>query len=74
VLRGAAGRLVLLYPPTYSPWLNPIEMLWRQFRREVTHCELFATVQALLAATRDFFDRYNRRPGGVCSILGAHPA
>jgi transposase len=27
VLRGAAGRLVLLYLPTYSPWLNPIEML-----------------------------------------------
>ena len=32
VLRGAAGRLVLLSLPTYSPWLNPIEMLWRQFR------------------------------------------
>ncbi len=31
VLRGAAGRLVLLYLPTYSPWLNPIEMLWRHF-------------------------------------------
>jgi transposase len=41
VLRSAAGRLVLLYLPTYSPWLNPIEMLWRHFRREVTHCELF---------------------------------
>ena len=27
VLRGAAGRLVLLSLPTYSPWLNPIEML-----------------------------------------------
>jgi transposase len=73
-VRGAAGRLVLLYLPTYSPWLNPIEMLWRQFRREVTHCELFANVQALLDATHHFFDRYNRRPGGVCSILGAHPA
>ena len=36
VVRGPAGRLVLLYLPTYSPWLNPIEMLWRQFRREVT--------------------------------------
>lgn len=24
VLRGAAGRLVLLYLPTYSPWLNLI--------------------------------------------------
>jgi transposase len=32
----AAGRLVLLYWPTYSSWLNPIEMLWRHFRREVT--------------------------------------
>ncbi len=40
VVRGAAGRLILLYLPTYSPWLNPIEMLWRHFRREVTHCEL----------------------------------
>ena len=29
VLRAAAGRLVLLYLPTYSPWLNPVEMLWR---------------------------------------------
>ena len=74
VLRGAAGRLVLLYLPTYSPWLNPIEMLWRHFRREVTHCELFATVQALLDATQDFFARYNQQPGGVRSIVGAHAA
>jgi transposase len=44
VVRAAAGRLVLLYLPTYSPWLNPIEMLWRHFRREVTHCELYETV------------------------------
>jgi transposase len=27
VSRAAAGRLVLLYLPTYSPWLNPIEMM-----------------------------------------------
>ena len=74
VLRGAAGRLVLLYLPTYSPWLNPIEMLWRHVRREVTHCELFETVQALLTATRDFFDRYNCTPHRVLSIIGAHPA
>ena len=43
------GLLVLLYLPTYSPWLNPIEMLWRHFRREVTHCELFETVNAVPA-------------------------
>ena len=55
VVHGAAGRLVLLYLPTYSPWLNPVERLWRQFRREVTHCELFEAVKALLTASREFF-------------------
>ena len=74
VVRAAAGRLVLLYLPTYSPWLNPIEMLWRHFRREVTHCELFATVKALLEAATDFFAHYNREPQRMLSIIGAIPA
>jgi putative transposase len=73
VVRGAAGRVVLLYLPTYSPWLNPIEMLWRHLRREVTHCELFATIKALLAAAADFFARYNQHPDDVRSIIGALP-
>ena len=74
VLRGAAGRLVLLHLPTYSPWLNPIEMLWRHFCREVTHCELFESIDAVLEATREFFDRYNRAPQRTRAIIGAHPA
>ncbi len=74
VLRGAAGRLVLLYLPTYSPWLNPIEMLWRHFRHEVTHCELFPNLKALIAAAYDFFDRYNRCPWRILSIIGSDPA
>lgn len=74
VLRGAAGRLILLYLPTYSPWLNPIEMLWRHFRREVTHCELFGSIHALIDACHEFFRRYNEVPERVLSIIGAHPA
>jgi len=73
VVRGAAGQLVLLYLPTYSPWLNPIEMLWRHFRREVTHCELFETVKKLIEASLDFFRRYNETPERVLSIIGAKP-
>lgn len=72
VVRAAAGRLVLLYLPTYSPWLNPIEMLWRHFRREVTHCELFETVKVLLEASYNFFHRYNQTPDKVLSIIGAY--
>ena len=71
VLRAAAGRLVLLYLPTYSPWLNPIEMLWRHFRREVTHCELFESVDKLIQASMDFFQRKNREPHNTLSIIGA---
>ena len=74
VVRAAAGRLVLLYLPTYSPWLNPIEMLWRHFRREVTHCELFETMAALLAATTEFFARYNREPQKLLPIIGSNAA
>lgn len=73
VVRSAADRLVLLYLPTYSPWLNPIEMLWRHFRREVTHCELFESIKALVAAAHDFFARSNQSPERVLSIIGAMP-
>ena len=71
VVRAAAGRLVLLYLPTYSPWVISIEMLWRQFRREVTHCELFETKQALLAAANEFFDRYKQCPEKILSVIGS---
>ncbi|GAB4147218.1 MAG: hypothetical protein Fur0021_05820 [Candidatus Promineifilaceae bacterium] len=74
VVRSATGRLVLMYLPTYSPWLNPIEMLWRHFRREVTHCELFETFKLLLQASKDFFVRFNQTPEQVLSIIGANPA
>ena len=73
-MRAAAGRLVLLYPPTYGPWLNPIEMLWRHFGREVTHCELFPSVEAVIAAAYAFFERHNRWPRRVLSIIGSDPA
>jgi len=74
VVRGAAGRLVLLYLPTYSPWLNPSEMLWRTFRRDVTHCELFESINAVIAATLDFFQRCNAQPAQVLSIIGSNAA
>jgi putative transposase len=49
-------------------------MLWRHFRREVTHRELFPTLAALLQAAQAFFDRYNQCSYRVLSIIGAHAA
>jgi hypothetical protein len=51
-----------------------IEMLWRHFRREVTHCDLFLSIQAVIEASYAFFQRYNQRPEMVLSIIGALPS
>jgi transposase len=72
VVRAAAGRLVLLYLPTYSPWLNPIEMLWRHVRREVTHGEFFETKPALLAAAQQCFERFTQGPQQILSVIGSN--
>jgi transposase len=74
VVRAAAGRLVRLYWPPYSPWLNPIELRGRHFRREVPHGELLASVEALLKAAHAFFDRYHQGTERVFSVIGAHAA
>ncbi len=69
VLKEAEGRLVLLYLPTYSPWLNPIEMLWRSMRYAVTHCELFTSLSDLTMAFLDYFLTVTRET--VRTIIGS---
>jgi hypothetical protein len=65
----AVGPVVLA---NLHPGLNPIEMRWRQFRREGTHGEFFASLDTLLKAVHPFFDRYNQYMKRVQSIIGAH--
>jgi putative transposase len=72
VVGEANGRLVLLYLPTYSPWLNPIEMLWRSMRYAVTHCELFISLAELETAFLDYFARTPTM--NVRSIIGSKTA
>ena len=47
-------------------------MLWRHLRREVTHCELYPSVDALVGAAYDFFARYNERRCDTLSIIGSN--
>jgi hypothetical protein len=49
-------------------------MLWRYFRREVTHCELFEDVKAHIGAAYEFFECYNRCPWQTLSIFGSDSA
>lgn len=55
----AEGRLNLVYLPTYSPHLNPIEKLWWHMRRQVTHNYLFSSIEALKEAVARFLSGLN---------------
>lgn len=47
------SRIRLLRLPTYAPWTNPIEKVWRLFNQEVTHMHRFATQWANLREVAD---------------------
>jgi hypothetical protein len=41
-------------------------------KRSLAHGEFFQTKQILLAAARDFFDRYNQCPDRILSVIGSN--
>ena len=66
-----ADQIIPVFLPTYSPWLNLIERLWRQMRAEVTRDTFFATVFETSQAVIDWlgdlpFDRF-------LSLMGLEP-
>jgi len=66
-----ADQLVIFALPTYSPWLNAIELLWKHLRRRVTHNHLFETIAQLVQAVYSFLKSLNRTPQLTLSIIGA---
>jgi len=67
-LRKYRRILTLLYLPPYSPKLNPIERVWKLARRLATHNRYFATLDELVTAVSEQFDRW-RRPNAVLRRL-----
>jgi putative transposase len=55
-----AGRLYCCTARLTARGSPPIELLWRHFRRDVPHCKLFVSADALLKATHASYDRDNR--------------
>jgi len=66
-----ADQLVLFMLPTYSPWLNLIERLWKHLRRKVTHNHLFESIAELVKAVCSFLDTLNATPQFTLSVIGA---
>jgi transposase len=64
-------QLLLFRLPTYSPWLNLIERLWRHLRRKVTHNHLFTSIAELVKAVCSFLETLNATPQLILSVIGA---
>jgi len=48
-------NITLMFLLPYSPELNPVEKLWQWLRKEVTHNNLFKTLEALMDALEKEF-------------------
>lgn len=65
-------RLINL--PTYAPWLNPIEKLWRALRQNVTHLHRMADQwDELKDAVNEFLDRFSNGSNELLRAVGLLP-
>lgn len=64
-------QLLLFMLPTYSPWLNLIERLWKHLRRKVTHNHLFTSIEELVKTVCSFLETLNATPQLTLSVIGA---
>lgn len=65
-----AGRVVLVFLPTYSPDLQPGERLWRQWRPNVTHNHKRADIAGLVADSNAWLAKAASDPSSVLVMLG----
>jgi hypothetical protein len=64
----------LLNLPTYAPWLNPIEKLWRLLRQTVTHLHRMSDRwEELKLAIASFLDQYASGSTGLLNAVGLCP-
>lgn len=68
-LKSHRSRLRLDFLSTYSPHLNPIERVWRHFRRNVTDNYFFRTMVRLMAAVEAFISEMAESPEVILKIV-----
>jgi transposase len=64
-------RIVPVFLPTYAPWLNPIEKLWRSLRQDILKLHrLTEDWTALRAQVRGFLDRFSEGSQPLLRYVG----
>ena len=69
-LDALCGQVVLVFQPKYSPELQPVERLWRQWRPNVTHNHTRGDLEELEGDSDRWLGRAATDPAGVLQMLG----
>lgn len=70
-----AEAITLIYLPTYAPWLNPIEKLWRKAYQEVIHLHRYSDRwPELKQRMANFLDQYASGSPTLLRYVGLLPA
>ncbi|HEX3036648.1 MAG TPA: IS630 family transposase [Thermodesulfobacteriota bacterium] len=68
------NRIKLLYLPSYAPWLNPIEKLWRWMKQSVIHMHSLSNQwEDLKQQVLDFFHRFASGSRELLHYVGLLP-
>lgn len=64
-LEGRPGVFEFHFLPTYSPWLNPMETVWREMKQAVCRNQFHGTIENLKSAVRRYFVSHRRHEGAL---------
>jgi transposase len=74
LVEARAQRIHILWLPTYAPWLNPIEKLWRWLKQEALHRHRLADDwEGLKRAAGAFLDRFAHGSDDLLRYVGLCP-
>ena len=63
------NRLFIYRLPSYSPDFNPIEKLWKNTKRDSTHCKFFPTFEDLRTSVVKAFEKYLKDATKVICVM-----
>jgi transposase len=63
------NRLTVYRLPSYSPDFNPIEKLWKNTKRDATHCKFFPTFEDLRNSVVAAFEKYLNDAAKVICVM-----
>jgi transposase len=75
VLAGLApSKITPIFLPTYSPWLNPMEKVWRKLKQEELHLHRYSSRwKDLQARVQEWLDQYDHPSPDLLHYVGLSP-